>query len=461
LSTQINKSSENVAARVTWLEALAVYKKPKVIAMLFLGFSAGLPLVLVFGTLSYWLRKEGIDRTTIGYISWVALLYGFKFVWAPLVDRLQIPLLGQYLGQRRSWMLLAQAGVIVGLWAIASTSPSLQLQQLVMFALLVAFSSATQDISIDAWRIESVADSQQGAMAGTYQLGYRLGMLLAGAGAFFIAGSYSWNIAYAVMGFAMFIGVITTFIIQEPKQSITQETWRNEERVINFLQGSTHLPEFLRKSIAWLLGAVVCPFVDFFLRNGAVAALIILTFISLFRMSDVAMGVMSGPFYADMQYTEHQIAWASKTFGLVVTIVGALLGGVLVMRYGVMRMLIISAFLVALTNLVFAWLATQEPKMLPLVMVISADNLSGGIAGTSFIAYLSSLTNRAYTATQYALFSSLMVFFPKLVGGFSGKVVDAFGYVDFFIYAALLGVPAILLSLYLWFKNHEHSSVTN
>ena len=330
-----------------------------------------------------------------------------------------------------------------------------------MFALLVAFSSATQDISIDAWRIESVADSQQGAMAGTYQLGYRLGMLLAGAGAFFIAGSYSWNIAYAVMGFAMFIGVITTFIIQEPKQSITQETWRNEERVINFLQGSTHLPEFLRKSIAWLLGAVVCPFVDFFLRNGAVAALIILTFISLFRMSDVAMGVMSGPFYADMQYTEHQIAWASKTFGLVVTIVGALLGGVLVMRYGVMRMLIISAFLVALTNLVFAWLATQEPKMLPLVMVISADNLSGGIAGTSFIAYLSSLTNRAYTATQYALFSSLMVFFPKLVGGFSGKVVDAFGYVDFFIYAALLGVPAILLSLYLWFKNHEHSSVTN
>ena len=445
--------------KVSWLEALSVYKEKKVLAMLFLGFSAGLPLLLVFGTLSYWLRKEGIDRTTIGYISWVALLYGFKFVWAPFIDRLKIPFLGNILGQRRSWMLLAQTGVIVGLLAIANTNPNDELNVLVGFALLVAFSSATQDISIDAWRIEAVSVNKQGAMAGTYQLGYRVGMLLAGAGAFFIAGSFSWNIAYAVMGFTMLIGVLTTLVISEPKQHITQETWRNEERVINFLQGSTHLPKVFRKLFAWLLGAVVCPFIDFFARNGVVAALIILTFISVFRMSDIAMGVMSGPFYADMQFTEHQIAWASKTFGLFVTIFGALLGGVLVMRYGVMRMLIISAILVALTNLVFAWLATQEPRMTPLIMVISADNLSGGIAGTSFIAYLSSLTNRAYTATQYALFSSLMVFFPKLIGGFSGKVVDSFGYIDFFIYAAFLGVPAILLSIFLWYRqNREENS---
>ena len=428
--------------------------------MLFLGFSAGLPLLLVFGTLSYWLRKEGIDRTTIGFISWVALFYGFKFIWAPLVDRLQLPLLGKIFGQRRSWMLLAQMGVIIGLLAIAMTDPNKDLQHLVFFALLVAFSSATQDISIDAWRIEAVPVEQQGAMAGTYQLGYRTGMLLAGAGAFFIAGSYSWNTAYAVMGLAMLIGVITVFIISEPERLITEDTWRNEERVVKFLQGSTHLPEILRKIIAWILGAVICPFIDFFTRNGAVAALIILTFISVFRMSDITMGVMAGPFYADMQYTEHQIAWASKTFGLFITIFGALLGGVLVMRFGVMRMLIISALLVALTNLVFAWLATQEPKMLPLITVISADNLSGGIAGTSFIAYLSSLTNRAYTATQYALFSSLMVFFPKLIGGFSGKVVDSYGYIDFFIYAALLGVPAILLSIYLWYQHRQNESMS-
>ena len=446
--------------KVTWLEALSVYKEKKVLAMLFLGFSAGLPLLLVFGTLSYWLRKEGIDRTTIGYISWVALLYGFKFVWAPFVDRLKIPVLGNMFGQRRSWMLLAQTGVVLGLWAIAATNPTAELNILVWCALLVAFSSATQDISIDAWRIESVPVKQQGAMAGTYQLGYRMGMLLAGAGAFFIAGSYSWNIAYAAMGCAMFVGVITTFIIKEPEKRITQDTWKTEQRVIDFLQDSAHLPDVIRKPVAWLLGAIVCPFVDFFARNGLVLhSLIILTFISVFRMSDIAMGVMAGPFYADMQYTEHQIAWASKTFGLIITIVGALLGGVLVMRYGVMRMLIISALLVALTNLVFAWLATQEPKMLPLVIVISADNLSGGIAGTSFIAYLSSLTNRAYTATQYALFSSLMVFFPKLIGGFSGKVVDSYGYIDFFIYAALLGVPAILLSIYLWYRHNQEQDV--
>ena len=445
--------------KITWLQALSVYKEKKVVAMLFLGFSAGLPLLLVFGTLSYWLRKEGIDRTTIGYISWVALLYGFKFVWAPIVDRLKIPVLGNWLGQRRSWMLLAQLGVIIGLFAIASTNPTSQLNMLVLFALLIAFSSATQDISIDAWRIEAVPVNKQGAMAGTYQLGYRVGMLLAGAGAFFIAGSYSWNIAYAAMACAMFIGVLTTFLIHEPDKHISQDTWRNEQRVIDFLQGSATMPQIIRKPIAWLLGAVVCPFVDFFARNGAAAALIILTFISVFRMSDIAMGVMSGPFYADMQYTEHQIAWASKTFGLVVTIFGALLGGVLVMRYGVMRMLIISALLVALTNLVFAWLATQEPTMIPLVMVISADNLSGGIAGTSFIAYLSSLTNRAYTATQYALFSSLMVFFPKLIGGFSGIVVDSYGYIDFFIYAALLGIPAILLSIYLWYRHNQEYKV--
>lgn len=447
------------AEKVTWLEALSVYKEKKVLAMLFLGFSAGLPLLLVFGTLSYWLRKEGIDRTTIGFISWVALLYGFKFVWAPFVDRLKIPLLGNLFGQRRSWMLLAQSGVVLGLWAISTTNPTTELNLLVWCALLVAFSSATQDISIDAWRIESVPINQQGAMAGTYQLGYRIGMLLAGAGAFFIAGSYSWNIAYAAMGCAMFVGVITTFIIKEPEKRITQDTWKTEKRVIDFLESSAHLPEMIRKPIAWLLGAVVCPFVDFFARNGAVAALIILTFISVFRMSDIAMGVMAGPFYADMQYTEHQIAWASKTFGLIITIVGALIGGVFVMRYGVMRMLIISALLVALTNLIFAWLATQEPKMLPLVIVISADNLSGGIAGTSFIAYLSSLTNRAYTATQYALFSSLMVFFPKLIGGYSGKVVDSYGYIDFFIYAALLGMPAILLSIYLWYRHNQDQTV--
>lgn len=440
--------------QISWFKALKVYKQPKVIAMLFLGFSAGLPLFLVFGTLSIWLRREGIDRSTIGFISWVTLLYGLKFIWAPLVDRLPLPLITNWLGQRRSWMLLAQCGVLAGLWIMATTNPNTEITILVFAALLVAFSSATQDISIDAWRIESVSTDQQGAMAGTYQLGYRLGLILAGGGATIIAGSSSWNTAYFIMGCAMFIGMITTLIITEPTREIAQQTWEQEQRVVNFLEGPSRIPNGLRNIIAWFIGAVICPFVDFFTRNGSVALLILL-FIGLFRISDITMGVMSGPLYVDMGFTDTQIGLVSKTFGIAVTIFGALLGGVLVMRYGMMKMLIISAILVVLTNLLFAWLATQDPEISLLALVITADNLSGGIAGSAFIAYLSSLTNRAYTATQYALFSSLMLLPAKFIGGFSGTIVDNHGYVDFFIYAGLLGIPAILLAVYLWRKNTD------
>ena len=418
-----------------WRQAFAVYTRPRVLAMLFLGFSAGLPLLLVFGTLSVWLRREGIDRTTIGYISWVAILYGFKFAWAPLVDRLRLPLLTAWLGQRRSWMLLAQIGVLVGLWLMAGNHPGAQLTLLVLAALLVAFSSATQDISIDAWRIEAVADDLQGAMAATYQMGYRLGMILAGGGALIIAGNYSWNTAYFVMGCFMLVGMITTLIVAEPE---------HPPRVPS---PDTQASGLLRLG-RWFVEAVVQPFVEFFRRNGLMA-LVILLFIGLFRISDITMGVMTGPLYVDMGFTDEQIGWVSKTFGVIVTIVGALLGGVLVMRYGIFRMLIVAAVLVVVTNLVFAWLATQGPEILLLAVVITADNLSGGIAGSTFIAYLSSLTNRAYTATQYALFSSLMLLPAKFIGGFSGKVVDDFGYIQFFLYAGGLGIPAVLLAIYL------------
>ena len=403
--------------------------------MLFLGFSAGLPLLLVFGTLSVWLRREGIDRTTIGYVSWVAILYGFKFAWAPLVDRLRLPLLTDWLGQRRGWMLLAQIGVLVGLWLMAGNAPGAQLSVLVLAALLVAFSSATQDISIDAWRIEAVADDLQGAMAATYQMGYRLGMILAGGGALIIAGNYSWNTAYFVMGCFMLVGMITTLIVAEPEHPPRPPS------------GDAKASGLLRLG-RWFVDAVVQPFVEFFRRNGLMA-LVILLFIGLFRISDITMGVMTGPLYVDMGFSDEQIGWVSKTFGVIVTIVGALLGGVLVMRYGILRMLIVAAVLVVVTNLVFAWLATQGPEILLLAVVITADNLSGGIAGSTFIAYLSSLTNRAYTATQYALFSSLMLLPAKFIGGFSGKVVDDFGYIHFFLYAGLLGVPAVLLAIYL------------
>ncbi len=438
----------DLKTQASWRAAVTVYRHPRIIAMLFLGFSAGLPLLLVFGTLSFWLRKEGIDRSTIGHISWVALLYGLKFLWAPIVDRLRLPLLGSWLGQRRSWMLLAQLGVILGLLAMASHDPLNQLAGLVLAALLVAFSSATQDITIDAWRIEAVPVDLQGAMAGTYQLGYRLGMLLAGGGAFSLAHFYSWSEAYTWMAAAMLVGIATTLLVAEPERLIDRETWKQEQRVVDFLAESAHWPPLARKIGAFLLGAVVGPFVDFFRRNGKFALLILL-FIGLFRISDITMGVMTSPLYVDLGYTALEVGLVTKTIGPLVTIVGALLGGVLVMRFGVMPILLFGACLVVITNLLFAWMATQPAQVILLMLVVGSDNLAGGMAGSAFIAYLSGLTNKAYTATQYALFSSLMLLPAKFLGGFSGDIVDAQGYVFFFSYAAAIGIPAILLVLYL------------
>jgi len=437
-----------------WSESFLVYKNRKVIAMLFLGFSAGLPLLLVFGTLSAWLRVEGIDKTTIGFVSWVALAYGVKFLWSPLVDRLSLPWLTRKLGQRRGWMLLAQAGVILGLLNMSYSDPLVQLQLVVMFAVLTAFSSATQDICIDAWRIESLDEEYQGAMAGAYQLGYRLGMIIAGGGAFSLAHFYSWPIAYQFMSAFMFIGVITVLLVSEPDKVIRDEDIATEKQVIESIEQNHFILPSMHRFQVWFLGAVIGPFADFFNRHG-LFALVILAFIMVFRISDITLGVMANPFYIDMGYSELEIGLVTKTVGPLVTIFGALLGGVLVMRYGKMLMLMTGAILVVLTNLLFAWLATLQAEVIYLVMVVGADNLAAGIATTTFIAYLSALTNKAYTATQYALFSSIMLLLAKFVAGFSGVVVDATSYPVFFIYAAVLGVPSIFLILILM-KKEKH-----
>ena len=434
-----------------WKKSFHVYQNPKVLAMLFLGFSAGLPILLVFGTLSAWLNSEDIDKSTIGFVSWVALAYGLKFIWSPLVDRMPLPLLTSMLGQRRSWMLMAQLGVITGLAALSMYDPKTSLTTIVTFAVLTAFSSATQDIAIDAWRIESIDDEYQGAMAGTYQLGYRIGMILAGSMAFVIADFYSWSVAYLCMAAFMIVGIISTFIISEPDHTLSDNEWKTEKRVVSLLQRNQHLPEKVRNLQAWFVGAVICPFADFFARNGW-NALLILLFIAVFRMSDITLGVMAFPFYQDMGYSGSEIGIVSGLVGKFITITGALLGGVLVVHYGIMRMLLAGAIIVIITNLLFAWLAGQEPLVAWLVLVVGADNLAGGLAGTVFIAYLSSLTNRAYTATQYALFSSIMLLLPKFIGGFSGVVVDASNYPTFFLYAATLGLPSVILILLLMKK---------
>jgi PAT family beta-lactamase induction signal transducer AmpG len=402
--------------------------------MLALGFSAGLPLLLVLGTLSFRLREAGIDRTTIGYLSWVGLAYGFKWCWAPLVDRLPLPGLTSTLGRRRGWLLLSQAAIMAGLVGMALADPRDALGPIVWCALAVAFGSATQDIALDAFRIESADTQRQAALAATYQTGYRLAMIWAGAGVLWIAaraevataGSYqhaAWQTAYLVMAASMLVGVLTVLLSREPTRA--------------------ELPP-ARNAAEWLRGALVEPFADFIRRYRWQAALI-LSLIAVYRISDVVMGIMANPFYVDMGYTKDEVAAVTKVYGVIMTLAGAFIGGALSMRLGVMRVLMLGAVLSAATNLLFAWLAGRGHDVQALIWVVSADNLSSGIASAAFIAYLSSLTNVSYSATQYALFSSMMLLLPKWLAGFSGKYVDLHGYVDFFNATALLGVPVLVL----------------
>jgi PAT family beta-lactamase induction signal transducer AmpG len=399
-----------------------------------LGFSAGLPLLLVLGTLSFWLREAGIDRTTIGYLSWVGLAYAFKWVWAPLVDRMPIPLLTRWLGRRRSWLLLAQIAIMAGLVAMSFNDPQVALQPVVWGALAVAFGSATQDIALDAFRIESANTDRQAALAAAYQTGYRLAMIWAGAGVLWVAAraeipgvlSYqhaAWQTAYLVMAASMLLGMLTVLLSPEPSQRVMPKAKNARE---------------------WLQGALVEPFADFLHRYGR-QALLILALIAVYRISDVVMGIMANPFYVDMGYTKDEVAAVTKIYGVIMTLVGAFVGGVLSMRLGVMRVLMLGAVLSAASNLLFAWLGSQGHDVTALIFVVSADNLSSGIASAAFIAYLSSLTNLNYSATQYAIFSSVMLLAPKFLAGYSGKYVDVFGYQNFFVTTALLGVPVLLL----------------
>ncbi|MDH5184761.1 MAG: AmpG family muropeptide MFS transporter [Gammaproteobacteria bacterium] len=435
----------------SWRESLLVYSRPRVIGMLFLGFSAGLPFLLVFSTLSAWLTEAGISRSAIGLFSWIGITYSIKVFWAPVVDRLQLPVLTRMLGRRRSWMLVAQMGIALGLFGMAMTDP-LHTLPLALFALLVAFSSATQDIAIDAYRIEAVEKEYQGAMAATYILGYRLALLVAGAGAFYISDATSWPYAYTVMALLMTVGMAAVLIIREPERRAEASTGSREANLIERLEHGKSLNAWQHRLVKGFGSTVVAPFVDFFSRNGRMA-LFILLFIATFRLTDITMGIMANPFYLDLGFSKTDIANVTKVFGFFMTIFGTAVGGLIVMRYGLLYPLLLAAIFAAATNLLFSYMSTVGPDLSLLAFVVSADNLSGGFANAVFIAYLSSLTNTAYTATQYALFSSLMTLPAKFMGGFSGFMVDGYGYQTFFTTTAVLGLPAILLCLYLIQQN--------
>ncbi|MRD46718.1 MFS transporter [Caenimonas koreensis DSM 17982] len=427
-------STPEANAKPSWAQTFKVYLEPATLRMLFLGFSAGLPLLLVLGTLSFWLREAGIKRETIGYLSWVGLAYAFKWVWSPLVDRLPIPLLSRLLGRRRAWLLFAQAIIVLGLCGMAVSDPLVSLEAIVWFALMVAFGSATQDIALDAFRIESADMQRQAALAAAYQTGYRLAMIWAGAGVLWIAArsevanvaNYqhgAWQVAYFAMAASMAVGVITVLISPEPARR--------------------ELPP-PRNAAAWIQQVLIEPFAEFLRRYKWQAALI-LSLIAVYRISDIVMGIMANPFYVDMGYTKDEVAAVTKIYGVIMTLAGAFIGGSLAVRFGVMRVLMLGAVLSAGSNLLFAWLGSRGHDVTSLIFVISADNLSSGIASAAFIAYLSSLTNINYSATQYALFSSMMLLLPKWLAGFSGKYVDSFGYINFFTATALLGVPVLIL----------------
>lgn len=431
----------------SWRQAFAVYGHPPVLAMLFLGFSAGLPLLLVFSTLSAWLTDEGVSRTAIGFFGWVGITYSIKVLWAPVIDRLRIPLLTRLLGQRRSWILLGQLGVVAGLLAMVGSDPRESLSALAIAAVAVAFAASTQDVAIDAFRIEAAIDEYQGAMASTYVFGYRLAMLVAGAGSLYIADWLGWEAAYLVMAGLMAVGIVTVLWVAEPPHAVDTETAVLEHHLAEQLTVAGPGP--LVRLQAWLLGAVVSPFVEFFARNRGMAV-VVLVFVAVYRLSDIAMGIMANPFYLDLGFSKSEIASVGKVFGFFMTIIGSFAGGILVVRYGIHRPLLAGAIMVAVTNLLFVKLAAAGADLSWLMVTISADNLGGGFSNAVFIAYLSSMTNRAYTATQYALFSSLMTLPGKFLSGFSGLVVDAAGYADFFLYTALMGIPAILLAWWLW-----------
>lgn len=471
----------------SWRDAIAAYASPAALALLLLGFAAGLPYMLVFSTLSVWLREAGVSHATIGYASLIGLAYAFKWVWSPLLDQWRLPLLGR-LGRRRSWLVMAQLGVIGGLLGMSLCDPSQHLSWLIAVAVLVAFASATQDIAVDAYRLEIADESLQATLAASYMAGYRVATVLATAGALYfvtwfdaIESQYNfraWANTYVLFAALMLPGFITTLWMREPdvpavvqqlaaRYGLGRQLLSVALLVALLTSGSAMLAALYTAAYSqallyavipvvcitpWgrgLLAPVLTPISDF-IRRYRWQAVLMLALIATYRMSDTVMGVMANVFYLDQGFSKDQIASISKLFGLLMTLAGAATGGLLIVRFGIMPILFIGAAASAATNLLFALLASMGADMSMLVLTISCDNFSAGLATAAFVAFLSSLTNLQFSATQYALLSSIMLLLPRLMGGYSGALVEQLGYQQFFVATALLGIPTLLLVALQW-----------
>jgi MFS transporter, PAT family, beta-lactamase induction signal transducer AmpG len=464
--------------------------------MICLGFSSGLPILLVFSTLSVWLVKAGVNRSTVTLFSWAGFAYAFKYLWSPLIDNYQLPFLKK-LGHRRSWLLLSQILIIFALILIAFTDPQNSLFFTAIFIALLAFFSSTQDIVVDAFRIESSTQSEQGPMSSMYITGYRVAMLVAGAGslwlaAFFGTETYDYNVwkkVYLIMSIFMLVGIFTTLYSDEPKlkrhfksenhskflltilisiigfiflYSIIDNPFEKENVSLSFVFSLTRLLICFVFAYFIILILILLKFtsknlvnesylnpIKNFLKRYGKFAFVILILISLYRIADIVMGVMANIFYLEKGYKISEIATFSKFFGVFATILGGLIGGYSSYKFGTMIALFFGALLAASSNLLFAWLAISPISIDFLIAVITADNISSGFAGAAFVVYLSGLTSIKFTATQYALFSSIMLFLPKLMAGYAGGWVDLIGYPYFFTFTAILGLPVLFLIIWI------------
>lgn len=415
-----------VERQLSWSEALTVYFTGRQAIIFFMGFASGLPLLLTLSTLSYWLATVGVDKTTIGLFTLVGMPYTFKFLWSPIIDRVRLPLLGR-LGRRKSWLLVIQPLLAGAIFLMGHSDPVATPWLTALLALAVAFFSASQDIVIDAYRIEILKPEEQGAGAGTTQVGYRFGLLLAGAGAFAMSDFFSWPVIFAVLGVAMLLCAAFTLFIPEPEIRKEADRARRSYRT-------------------WLRQAFLEPFADFVRRPGW---LVILLFILFYKYGDAFGGAMANPFYNELGFTGVELATISKFYGVVASLVGGILGGVIVARYGIFRTLLVGGFLQAATNILFSVLATQGNDILWLGIAITADNLSGGVAAAAFVAYLSGLCNVAYTATQFALMTSFMSAGRTILSAGSGWVADHTDWVTFWALTAFMALPGLLLLLWI------------
>jgi PAT family beta-lactamase induction signal transducer AmpG len=431
------------------LRAILVYGQPRVAAALALGFSCGLPFILLSQTMTAWLRQAGIERTAIGMLTWVTLVYAIKFLWAPVVDRLPLPWPFFLLGRRRSWMLVAQVGIVLGMMNLSQLTPSDNLAAVGWGAFMLAVFAATQDIAVDAWRVEIAPPEQQGVMAAAYQLGYRTAIIAGTAGAFWVAAEHDWHLSLTSMAALSGVGVLATLLTREPMVTAVRESLLQEQRVVDWLAARPHWPQWLRALGAQFVGAVICPLTDFFVRLGWRTGALIFAFICTYRLTDYAGGVMANPFYIDHGYTLKQVATVVKFFGLFATLFGVVLGGIIVARFGVLRALLIGGLLIMCSNLGYAALASTPINVIALGCANAFDNVAIAVHGTSLLAFLASLTSARYTATQYAVLSSIYALPGKMLMGGSGWVVDHIDYPAFFTYTASLSIPGLVLLFFV------------